>query len=267
MQAAAEISRRKGQRYLTVVVDHDTGRLIWAATGRDKRTVEAFLDELGKKRCLELDRQEGKLAQIGRTDQPLYGPTCSKSSCARSTGCPPRRRSGCSSAGCSGRGAPGSLRSSSSPRRSHRAASGDRRRDPPRPLQHPGRGDQYADPVDRPPGNHGGRANYAPNSFDDPPADGTWDESSPEVAGPIGRFDYEQRYNDTDSGQPAAFWAMLDDGERERLVGNIAGHLGEVTHEDIRRRSLEYLAIASQDLSDRVGEAMEAPSEVGSPTA
>jgi transposase len=28
-----EISHRKGQRYLTVVVDHDSGRLVWAAAG------------------------------------------------------------------------------------------------------------------------------------------------------------------------------------------------------------------------------------------
>jgi transposase len=34
-----EISHRKGQRYLTVVVDHDTGRLVWAAAGRDRKTV------------------------------------------------------------------------------------------------------------------------------------------------------------------------------------------------------------------------------------
>ena len=46
-----EISHRKGQRYLTVVVDHDTGRLVWAAAGRDRKTVERFLDELGKERC------------------------------------------------------------------------------------------------------------------------------------------------------------------------------------------------------------------------
>ena len=46
-----EISHRKGQRYLTVVVDHDTGRLVWAAPGRDKKTVEAFFDQLGEKRC------------------------------------------------------------------------------------------------------------------------------------------------------------------------------------------------------------------------
>ena len=35
-----EISIRKGQRYLTVVVDHDIGRLVWTAAGRDKRTQE-----------------------------------------------------------------------------------------------------------------------------------------------------------------------------------------------------------------------------------
>ncbi len=49
-----EISHRKGQRYLTVVVDHDTGRLVWAAAGRDRKTVERFLDELGQERCKQI---------------------------------------------------------------------------------------------------------------------------------------------------------------------------------------------------------------------
>ncbi len=49
-----EISHRKGQRYLTVVVDHDSGRLVWAAPGRDKATVEAFFDALGEKRAKRL---------------------------------------------------------------------------------------------------------------------------------------------------------------------------------------------------------------------
>ncbi len=49
-----EISIRKGQRYLTVVVDHDTGRLVWAGPGRDRRTVEKFLDLLGKERCHQI---------------------------------------------------------------------------------------------------------------------------------------------------------------------------------------------------------------------
>lgn len=50
-----EISRRRGQRYLTVVVDHDSGRLVWAAAGRDRKTVERFLDELGETRCKHIE--------------------------------------------------------------------------------------------------------------------------------------------------------------------------------------------------------------------
>jgi transposase len=49
-----EISIRKGQRYLTVVVDHDTGRLVWAGSGRDRASVLTFLDLLGKDRCHQL---------------------------------------------------------------------------------------------------------------------------------------------------------------------------------------------------------------------
>jgi transposase len=50
-----EISVRKGQRYLTVVVDHDGGRLVWAAPGRDRKTVEKFLDLLGQQRCEQIE--------------------------------------------------------------------------------------------------------------------------------------------------------------------------------------------------------------------
>jgi transposase len=50
-----EIAHRKGHRYLTVVVCHDTGRLVWARAGRDRKTVEAFLDALGPQRCAQLE--------------------------------------------------------------------------------------------------------------------------------------------------------------------------------------------------------------------
>ena len=49
-----EISIRKGQKYLTVVVDHDTGRLVWAHGGRDRATVEKFLELLGEERCAQI---------------------------------------------------------------------------------------------------------------------------------------------------------------------------------------------------------------------
>ncbi len=50
-----EISHRKGQRYITVVVDHDSGRLVWAAPGRDKATVCAFFDALGPGRTAAIE--------------------------------------------------------------------------------------------------------------------------------------------------------------------------------------------------------------------
>jgi transposase len=50
-----EISVRKGQRYLTIVVDHHSGRLVWAAPGRDRKTVEKFLVLLGQERCKQVE--------------------------------------------------------------------------------------------------------------------------------------------------------------------------------------------------------------------
>jgi transposase len=49
-----EIAHRKGQRYLTVVIDHDTGRMVWAGKGRDAATLRAFFDALGAERAAQL---------------------------------------------------------------------------------------------------------------------------------------------------------------------------------------------------------------------
>ena len=49
-----EVSHRKGQKYLTVVYDHDRKRVVWAGAGRDSETVEAFFKELGPERCEKL---------------------------------------------------------------------------------------------------------------------------------------------------------------------------------------------------------------------
>lgn len=45
-----EISYKRNYKYLTIVVDHDTGRLVWAGVGRDKATLQAFFDALGVER-------------------------------------------------------------------------------------------------------------------------------------------------------------------------------------------------------------------------
>ena len=50
-----EISWRKHHKYLTLVVDHDRGRVIWGAKGRDAATLDQFFAELGPKRSARIE--------------------------------------------------------------------------------------------------------------------------------------------------------------------------------------------------------------------
>ncbi len=49
-----EISYKRGHKYLTVVVDHDSGVLLWAHPGRDQHTLGKFFDRLGDDRCAKI---------------------------------------------------------------------------------------------------------------------------------------------------------------------------------------------------------------------
>ncbi|MFI1294521.1 ISL3 family transposase [Streptomyces sp. NPDC088353] len=49
-----EISYRKGQRYMTVVVCHDTRRVVWMADGHGKQVLQGFFDALGAERAARL---------------------------------------------------------------------------------------------------------------------------------------------------------------------------------------------------------------------
>ena len=46
---------KKGHRYLTVVCNHATGKVVWAKKGRKKRVVEVFFAELGEERAARLE--------------------------------------------------------------------------------------------------------------------------------------------------------------------------------------------------------------------
>ena len=45
-----ELSYRRGQRYLTNVADHATGRIVWSRPGRNAQALRAFFDELGERK-------------------------------------------------------------------------------------------------------------------------------------------------------------------------------------------------------------------------
>jgi transposase len=50
-----EVSYKKGHRYLTVVVDHDRDRLVWAVPGRDNKAIRSFFEALGPQRAAHLE--------------------------------------------------------------------------------------------------------------------------------------------------------------------------------------------------------------------
>ena len=58
-----EISYRRGQRYLTTVVDHRQGAIVWCAPGRNAQTLRGFFDLLGDRkqsiRAVSIDMSGG----------------------------------------------------------------------------------------------------------------------------------------------------------------------------------------------------------------
>jgi transposase len=50
-----ELSYRRHHQYVTVVVDHERGAVVWAREGKDAATLQAFFEELGKERCAQLE--------------------------------------------------------------------------------------------------------------------------------------------------------------------------------------------------------------------
>ena len=46
-----EFSYRKRHHYLTVVLDHDTGKVVWAAKGKNAETLCTFFDLIGPEQC------------------------------------------------------------------------------------------------------------------------------------------------------------------------------------------------------------------------
>jgi transposase len=49
-----ELSYRKHHKYVTIVTDHETGKVVWAREGKNAETLDAFFADLGAERCSEL---------------------------------------------------------------------------------------------------------------------------------------------------------------------------------------------------------------------
>ncbi|WP_137121055.1 catalase [Segeticoccus rhizosphaerae] len=96
---------------------------------------------------------------------------------------------------------------------------------------------------------------YAPNSKGGPSADTArfGEPAGWRTDGDLVRSAYTLHAEDDDFGQPGTLVReVLDDAARERLVGNIVGHLLDGVSEPVLVRAFEYWRNVDQDLGDRV---------------
>ena len=69
-----ELSWRRGQRCITVVMDQVSGRLVWADEVRSRDTVERFFNALGKPRCALITHISSDGAEWIIIPAELHGP-------------------------------------------------------------------------------------------------------------------------------------------------------------------------------------------------
>jgi transposase len=61
-----EISYKRGHQYLTVIANHDNGRVVWVAKGRNQAALEGFFGALGPERCAQVKAISMDMAPIWR---------------------------------------------------------------------------------------------------------------------------------------------------------------------------------------------------------
>ncbi|MGW7019254.1 catalase [Streptomyces decoyicus] len=96
---------------------------------------------------------------------------------------------------------------------------------------------------------------YAPNSYGGPAAD-TLRYGEPagwETGGAMVREAYTLRRDDDDFGQPGTMVRqVLDDAARDRLVGNVSGHLLNGVSRPVLDRALQYWRNIDKNVGDRI---------------
>jgi catalase len=100
----------------------------------------------------------------------------------------------------------------------------------------------------------GGAPNYTPNSFNGPVDDRKYTEHRSHVSGDVDRYN---SHDDDNFTQPGNFYRkVLDDGARQRLVDNIAGHLKDAAG-FIRQRAVKVFTQVDPDFGRRMQKALD----------
>jgi catalase len=101
-------------------------------------------------------------------------------------------------------------------------------------------------------------APYAPNSYGGPTAspEANRDLAGWRAAGEMVREAYTLRAEDDDFGQPGTLVRdVMDDAARDRLVGNVSGHLSDGVSGPVQARAFAYWRQVDQQIGDRIAAA------------
>ncbi len=107
-------------------------------------------------------------------------------------------------------------------------------------------------------GNGGSRPNYSPSGRGGPVADRRAAEAPAPLSGSTGRTEYPKAGRADDFEQAGLLYRVMKEEERERLVANIAGHLGNAGKE-IQQRQVGHFWKADPEYGGRVARALGLP--------
>jgi catalase len=107
-------------------------------------------------------------------------------------------------------------------------------------------------------GNRGRAKNYEPNSFGGPAQTDEPLAAGIALAGVTGAHDWVRHAGDDDFVQAGMLYRLMTPAERDRLIANIAGSLGQVQHDGIVERSVAHFHNADPEFGERVALAVKA---------
>lgn len=108
-------------------------------------------------------------------------------------------------------------------------------------------------------GNSGAEPNYEPNSLNGPVEDPSKKQANYSVSGEAGRYKYA--HPNTDYEQPRAlFRKVMSETDREHLIENLAGSLGQC-RKDIQERMIKHFYKVDPEYGGRLAKAIGLPVE------